>query len=73
ARRLLLAGLARRLGRPAPAQGREAEFLEQLAHGLPAACEPAAALLAEWGRGPRADLVSLTHHADRLVAEARRL
>lgn len=73
ARRLLVAGLARRLGRAAPPAGREAEFLERLDSRAAAGRESARELLAEWRKADRADLVTLTRLADRLVAETRSL
>jgi hypothetical protein len=72
ARRLVLAGLARRLGRPVPSANREDEWIRSLAARLPSVREPAEALLHEWERGDDGELLALTHHADRCAALARR-
>ena len=66
ARRRLLAGLARRLGRPVPREGAEPAFLEELTTRLPAGRDAAEALLNEWRRGERADLVVLGRRMDDL-------
>jgi hypothetical protein len=71
ARRLVIAGLARRLGRAAPAPGTEAEWLDRLETGLPGARANVRALREEWERGERADLVALAARADDLVRRAR--
>lgn len=73
ARRLILAGLARRLGRPPPPEGGEREFLTRLATRLPAGHESARALLAEWDRGDHADLATLTRYTDQLITERKQL
>jgi hypothetical protein len=72
ARRLLLAGLARRMGRRAPREGAgERETLEKLT-SFSGAGPAAAALLDEWKKGDAADLVALSRDVDRLLEEARR-
>lgn len=72
ARRLLLAGLARRMGRRAPREGTgERETLEKLT-SFAGAGPAAAALLDEWKKGDAADLVALSRDVDRLLEEARR-
>lgn len=71
ARRLLLAGLARRLGRRPPRDAAaEAELLARLA-AHPTAGAAGAALRDAWHR-PGADLVSLTRDVDRLLEEVKR-
>jgi hypothetical protein len=72
ARRLLLAGLARRLGRRVPpgAQG-EGELLQRLA-AHPTAGEAARTLEAEWRKGASADLVALSRDVDRYLEEVIR-
>ena len=70
ARRLVLAGLARRLRYPPPAEGAEADFLEYLAARLPAGRDAARALRAEWDRGARGSLTEFTRIADRLITQA---
>lgn len=73
ARRLLLAGLARRLGRRAPPDERAAAaMLDRLARGSPAAAEPAAELQREWKKGTAADLAVLSRTIDRTLEEIRR-
>jgi hypothetical protein len=71
ARRQVIAGLARRLGRPVPAPDAEGEWLRKLGARHGRVREPAEALLAEWSRGTRSDLAALTHHADRIVTQLR--
>lgn len=72
-RRLLLAGLARRLGRRAPPDERAAgEMLERLARQSPVGRDAAAELEREWKRGQSGDLVALTRGVDRLLDEVRR-
>lgn len=72
ARRLLLAGLARRLGRRiAPGAAAEGELLQRLA-GHPTAGGAARALEAEWKKGAGADLVTLAQGVDRYLEEAVR-
>lgn len=67
ARRLLLSGLARGLGRPPPATSEDrAAFLEWL-EGRPRSREAAVAFVEEWKRGRSADLTSLARHADRIT------
>ena len=72
ARRLLLAGMARRLGRRVPPTGRaEGEMLQRLsAH--PTAGAAARALEAEWKKGRGADLVALSRDVDRYLDEVSR-
>ena len=72
ARRLLLAGLARRLGRRVPhAAADEAELLQRLvAH--PTAGDAARALEAEWKKGGSADLVALSRDVDAYLDEVIR-
>jgi hypothetical protein len=73
ARRLLLAGLARRLGRRAPPDERGGgEMLERLARQSPVGRDAAAELEREWKRGQSGDLVALTRGVDRLLDEVRR-
>ena len=69
ARRLVLAGLARRLRYPPPAEGAEAEFLEGLSARLPAGRDTAQALRTEWARGAQGDLTELARLADRLIIQ----
>jgi hypothetical protein len=72
-RRLLLAGMARRLGRRAPPDERAArEMLDRMARQSPVGREAAEALEREWKRGEPGDLVSLTRGVDRLLDEVRR-
>jgi hypothetical protein len=72
-RRLLLAGLARRLGRRAPPDERAAgEMLERMARQSPVGRDAAAGLETEWKRGQSGDLVALTRGVDRLLDEVRR-
>lgn len=72
ARRLLVAGLARRLGRRPPRDGREErEMLERLgAH--PTGGRAAAPLAEEMKKGEAADLAALTRTMDRLLEEVRK-
>jgi len=72
ARRLLLAGLARRLGRRvAHTPAAEAEMLQRLsAH--PTAGDAARELESEWKKGRGADLLALSRNVDRTIDEARR-
>jgi hypothetical protein len=72
ARRLLVAGLARRLGRRAPAApAAEKEMLARLsAH--PTAGDAARALNDEWQKGRMADLVALARDVDRYLDEVSR-
>ncbi|HEX8209282.1 MAG TPA: DUF4350 domain-containing protein [Longimicrobium sp.] len=72
ARRLLLAGLARRMGRRPPREGAgERETLEKLT-SFASAGPAAAALREEWKKGDAADLVALSRDVDRLLEEAKR-
>lgn len=72
-RRLLLAGMARRLGRRAPPDERAGgEMLERLARQSPVGRDAAAELEKEWKRGQSGDLVALTRGVDRLLDEVRR-
>ncbi|HEX8393718.1 MAG TPA: DUF4350 domain-containing protein [Longimicrobium sp.] len=73
ARRLLVAGLARRLGRRAPAdEAGAAELIGRLSAASPVGREAAAALQTEWKRGGDADLVSVARGVDRLLDEVRK-
>jgi hypothetical protein len=73
ARRLLLAGMARRLGRRAPPDERAGgEMLERMARQSPVGRDAAAELEREWKRGQSGDLVALTRGVDRLLDEVRR-
>ncbi len=73
ARRLLLAGLARRLGRHSPRDAREeGELLERLGTHLPVGREAARGVQQEWKKGDRADLVALSRDVDRLLREVKR-
>ncbi|MBV9773747.1 MAG: hypothetical protein JO040_07350, partial [Gemmatimonadetes bacterium] len=73
ARRLLVGGLARRLGRQGPRDPRgEGELLERLGTRLPVGREAAQAVQKEWSRGDEADLVVLARDMDRLLEEAKR-
>lgn len=70
AARLLLAGLARRLGQRGGTDGEEA--LRALRRGLPpAALADAEALEREWRRGRRTDVVRLAADVDRIFRKAR--
>jgi hypothetical protein len=72
ARRLLLAGLARRLGRrTAPTPAAEGEMLRRLA-AHPTAGDAARALETEWKKGRGADLMALTRDVDRTIHEVNR-
>jgi hypothetical protein len=72
-RRLLLAGMARRLGRRAPPDDRAAgEMLDRMARQSPVGRDAAAELEQEWKRGQSGDLVALTRGVDRLLDEVRR-
>lgn len=72
ARRLLLAGLARRLGRrTAPTPQAEGEMLHRLA-GHPTAGDAARALESEWKKGRGADLLALSRDVDRYIDEVNR-
>lgn len=69
ARRLLMAGLARRLGRRVPHQpAAEGELLERLA-AHPTAGDAARELKDEWNKGTSADLVALSQRVDRYLEE----
>jgi len=70
ARRLLMAGLARRLGRRVPRETKaEGELLQRLA-AHPTAGDAARTLEAEWKKGAGADLVALSRDVDRYLEEA---
>lgn len=72
ARRLLLAGLARRLGRRvAHTPKAEGEMLERLA-AHPTAGGAARQLEAEWKKGRGADLLALSRDVDRTISEVNR-
>jgi hypothetical protein len=72
ARRLLMAGLARRLGRRVPREPQaEGELLQRLA-AHPTAGDAARALEAEWKKGGSADLVALSRDVDRYLEEVIR-
>ena len=71
ARRLLLAGLARRLGRRQTPAGGEEELVRSLAHRLPVQSEAARRREEEWQKGDRADLVALARDIDHLLEEVR--
>ncbi|HEU4557720.1 MAG TPA: DUF4350 domain-containing protein [Longimicrobium sp.] len=72
ARRLLLAGLARRLGRrAAPTPQAEGEMLHRLA-AHPTAGDAARALELEWKKGRGADLLALSRDVDRYIDEVNR-
>lgn len=72
ARRLLMAGLARRLGRRVPHETKaEGELLQRLA-AHPTAGDAARALEAEWKKGGNADLVALSRDVDRYLEEVIR-
>jgi hypothetical protein len=73
ARRLLVAGLARRLGRRVPADDAAADAaLERLAHGTPAAAAEVERLRGAWRRGHDADLAEVSNTIDRILEEVRR-
>lgn len=73
ARRLLLAGLARRLGRRAPPDEAAAEeMLERLARNSPVGQDAAAQLEKDFKRGTGAGLVPLARGVDRYLDEVRR-
>jgi hypothetical protein len=73
ARRLLLRGLLRRLGRPSVPEGREEEALDSLLRSAPVGRrESAAALEEEWRKEDRTDLVALSRRVDRLLSETGR-
>ncbi len=73
ARRLLVAGMARRLGKRAPAdEAGAAELLGRMATASPVGRDAAAALQTEWKRGPDAELVSVARRVDDLLDEVKR-
>jgi Domain of unknown function (DUF4350) len=73
ARRLLLAGLARRLGRRAPPDdAAAAEMLGRMARQSPVGGDAAAQLEKDFKRGADAELVSLARGVDRYLDEVRR-
>lgn len=72
ARRLVLAGLARRLGRRVPPSVKdEGEMIRRLA-AHPTAGAAARALETEWKKGRAADLVALSNDVDRYLDEVNR-
>jgi hypothetical protein len=72
-RRLVVAGLARRLGRrPVREGGGDADLVERMTARLPVAKEAAKALNEEWSRGEGGDLVALARNVDRLLDEVKR-
>lgn len=73
ARRLLVAGLARRLGRRAPGDEMgAAEMLGRMARHSPVARDAAAEVEKEFKRGAAADLVALARGVDRYLEEVKR-
>lgn len=73
ARRLVMAGLARRLGRRAPPDETAAgEMLGRMVRHSPVAQDAAAQLEKDFKRGADADLVSLARGVDRYLDEVRR-
>lgn len=73
ARRLLVAGMARRLGKRAPAdEAGAAELLGRMATASPVGRQAAAALQTEWKRGTGAELVSVARRVDDLLDEVKR-
>jgi hypothetical protein len=73
ARRLLVAGLARRLGRRIPHDDAgAAETLERVAQGLPGAAAAVGAVRSEWRKGSHGDLGALSGGIDRILDEVRR-
>ncbi|HEY7766996.1 DUF4350 domain-containing protein [Longimicrobium sp.] len=73
ARRLLVAGMARRLGKRAPAdEAGAAELLGRMATASPVGRDAAAALQTEWKRGTDAELVSVARRVDDLLDEVKR-
>lgn len=73
ARRLLVAGLARRLGRRPPRETDDAgAVLTQITTRLPVAQQAARELRDEWNHGDQGDLVALTRGVDRLLEEVKR-
>lgn len=69
-RRLLVAGLARRLGRTLPEDTTATEFLAPLADRLPGGRAEAERLTAEWKKRDGADLAVLARALDAVVASA---
>lgn len=74
ARRLVVQGLARRLGRRTVPSGdaAAADLVERLTARLPVAREAAARVSEEWQKGERADLVALSRTVDTLLDEVKR-
>jgi hypothetical protein len=73
ARRLLVAGLTRRLGRKPMAESTaDGDVVERITARMPVAREAAQALNDEWKRGPEGDLVALARNVDRLLDEVKR-
>lgn len=69
-RRLLVAGLARRLGRSLPEDRSRTAFLERLADRLPGGRGESERLLEEWKKGDGADLTVLALAVDAVVSSA---
>ena len=73
ARRLLLHGLLRRLGRHAAPGAEQDEVFETLRRATPPGAHGSVdALAAEWAKGDHASLVTLARHMDRIVMETRK-
>lgn len=72
ARRLLVAGLARRLGRKLPEATSATTFLERLADGLAMGHDETVRLLEDWREGEDADLTELARDVDDVVSAAKR-
>jgi hypothetical protein len=73
ARRLLVAGMARRMGRrPLRESQGEGEVLDEITTRLPVAQDAARELREEWSRGEDASLVALARGVDRLLDEVKR-
>lgn len=73
ARRLLVAGMARRMGRKAARDAAaQDEMVSGLAQRMPVARDAARELGEEWNKGDGADLVALSGKVDRLLQEAKR-
>jgi hypothetical protein len=73
ARRLLVAGMARRMGRKAARDAAaQDEMVSGLAQRMPVAQDAARELGEEWNKGDGADLVALSGKVDRLLQEAKR-
>lgn len=73
ARRLLLAGLARRIGRRLPRDSDdERRLLDDLATHALIGTDRVRELEAEWRRGAETDLVALSEKVDRILTEVKR-